>query len=290
LLFILLASSVMGYFASDGRSEGDIDMIQINWSAFSTEDFMNTSFSSFLVQKLPVVQYWDVLKGSFRSAGLIGDSVNRSINSLFLSGNSNNLIGLRGLVSTIEKKVVVRGKSRKISADLVELPMVFMHSLNAMKEVAFMHDVLRVQVQNRGTSDEISAKKTLFSNRLGPDWISPSELVFKKNLTFLEIEQLKYNYNMEKVTDAMLQAMSTLKLNKSKELLILNHQKIMQQQDVHSKALFSLQEERIASLRVMYAEEESRYLTDQIKLLESEIQLDIKLLQESAKYVVYVLF
>ena len=50
------------------------------------------------------MQYWDVLKGSFRSAGLIGDKVNLSVSEVL----GTQGFGLRGLVSQIEKARPIR--------------------------------------------------------------------------------------------------------------------------------------------------------------------------------------
>ena len=260
----------------------DDDEIRINWSAFSPEDFMNVNFSKNLILCLPVVQYWDVLKGSFRSAGLIGEKVNVSVNSV-LSKEDVEGLGLRGLVSRIDKKVVVRGKSRKMQTDVVELPMVFMHAINAMKDIAFMYEVLKIQVENRGTPIEIQKKSNYFLNRLGPEWILPSEVELRKRLNQIRLDELKYKYEIVVNSKINSQRKSVLRLNASREQMLNSHERLIEAIKLHNQGMFQVQRDRISTLRSLHLEEENANAKDQKSLLDKEFEVDIQLMRENEK-------
>ena len=264
------------------QSLSDDDEIRINWSAFSPEDFMNVNISKNLILCLPVVQYWDVLKGSFRSAGLIGEKVNVSVNSV-LSKEDVEGLGLRGLVSRIDKKVVVRGKSRKMQTDVVELPMVFMHAINAMKDIAFMYDVLKIQVENRGTPIEIQKKSSYFLNRLGPEWILPSEVELRKRLNQIRLDELKYKYEIVVNSKINSQRKSVLRLNASREQMLNSHERLIEAIKLHNQGMFQVQRDRISTLRSLHLEEENANAKDQKSLLDKEFEVDIQLLRENEK-------
>ena len=256
--------------------------ILINWSAFTPEDFMIVNFSRTLIQCLPIVQYWDVIKGSFRSAGLLGDKVNLSVSEVLGTEHAQGL-GLRGLVSQIEKKVVVRGKARKMQTDVVELPMVFMHAANALKDIASIYDVLKVQVQNRGTPKEIQKKKDFFLSRFDPDWIVPAELLFKSNLTALRLQKLSYKHEIEILSRRKLQERSVLKINSSQAQILEVHERLLASVQLHNEAMKQLHKERLQHLRHIHLQEDNTTALEQISISQKEMHLDIELLKENDK-------
>lgn len=262
--------------------------IVINWSVFTPEDFMNVNFSRTLIQCLPVVQYWDVLKGSFRSAGLIGEKVNFSVSEVLDSGHTQ-VFGLRGLVSQIEKKVVVRGKARKMQTDVVELPMVFMHAVNAVKDIALIYDVLKVQVQNRGTPGEIQKKKEFFLSRFEPDWIKPSEVLFRSNLTALKLQELSYRQEIEILSRKQLQDRTNFKINSSRAEILKVHERLLDSIKLHNEVIKELHKERLQYLRNIHLQEDNATVLEQISVSQKELHLDITLLKENEKYLFYIL-
>lgn len=97
----------------------------INWSAFDQESSISIEESKDLISAIPIQQYWDVLKGAFRT-GIIGEKI--------IELKHRDL-----LVSHIEKKVTVKGKIRSVGTDVVELPIVFMHAINTLKDLFQTH-------------------------------------------------------------------------------------------------------------------------------------------------------
>jgi hypothetical protein len=225
------------------------------------------------------VQYWDVLKGSFRSAGLIGEKVNLSVSEVL----GTQGFGLRGLVSQIEKKVVVRGKARKMQTDVVELPMVFMHAANAIKDIASIYDVLKVQVQNRGTPGEIQKKREFFLSRFEPDWIKPSEVLFRRNLTALRLQELIYKQEIEILSRKQLQHRSRFKVNSSQAQILTVHERLLDSIRQHNEVLQQLHKERLHYLRNIHFQEDNATALEQISISQKELHLDFNLLKENEK-------
>ena len=288
LIGALIANVLRGVASLDSQNPTPIESINsgegilINWSAFTPEDFMIVNFSRNLIQCLPVVQYWDVIKGSFRSAGLLGDKVNLSVSEVLGTEHTQGL-GLRGLVSQIEKKVVVRGKARKMQTDVVELPMVFMHAANALKDIASIYDVLKVQVQNRGTPKEIQKKKDFFLSRFDPDWIVPAELLFKSNLTALRLQKLSYKHEIEILSRQKLQERSVLKINSSQAQILEVHERLLESVQLHNEVMKQLHKERLQHLRNIHLQEDNATALEQISISQKEMHLDIELLKENDK-------
>ena len=108
----------------DDSVTDDTDKI-INWSVFKQAESISLDESRSLISGIPIQQYWDVLKGAFRT-GIIGEKIQDT--------SHRNL-----LISHIEKKVTVKGKIRSVGTDVVELPIVFMHSINTLKGLFEVH-------------------------------------------------------------------------------------------------------------------------------------------------------
>lgn len=117
--FVLLVCALIGVhaFAQDGT--GNYEQT-INWEPFEIQDSCDRDGIS-MIKGLPLYQFWDVLKGSFRT-GLIGDVVFKSHPQF---------------VSVLEKKVPKVGGKLNTAADnyAIDFSALYMYSLLALQRL-----------------------------------------------------------------------------------------------------------------------------------------------------------
>ena len=99
----------------DGKVGGDT--ASIDWSPFTTQSDVNLTSSKLFIADIPVHQFWDVLKASFR-AGVMGEMVKDM---------------LPRMVSRVERRLTLSGKSSLVESYIVETSLLFMHSIGALK-------------------------------------------------------------------------------------------------------------------------------------------------------------
>jgi hypothetical protein len=104
--------------------------VSIDWTAFETQEHVSDEDSVRLIKSFPVHQYWDVIKGSFRT-GVIGDTISSSHPSF---------------VSLVEKRVQVNGKTISTQNYAVETSSLFMYSLSALRHIIKVSDRIKSDV------------------------------------------------------------------------------------------------------------------------------------------------
>jgi len=102
----------------------------INWSSFNVEEIMDQGESVELIRNIPLNQYWDVTKASYRT-GVLGDRVKQTHPQF---------------VSEIDKKVTIAGRMRTAKTFVLDASLLSMHSLVAMQALVASEQRLRGQI------------------------------------------------------------------------------------------------------------------------------------------------
>ncbi len=151
IFFFLLLTAHTGFNA---RADDQVD-----WSSFEVYSLVNGQENMDIVRKLPIQQYWDVQKGSFRS-GLIGETISNEFPQF---------------VSHVERKVVKAGRVLGADSHVVDTASLFMCSLSAVQEL------IAIEIQ-------LSAKHGAFLCS-GHDDEKYSNDSFEHSLEDLEVQQ-----------------------------------------------------------------------------------------------------
>lgn len=149
-----------------------------DWSVFNIIADVNISKSVEIVENLPVHRYWDYERGGFRT-GIIGDIVKDSFPELVTLS--------RKQISGSNEKLI-----RLVNVTVVDKPLVFMHTLVAVKYLA----QLASDFQNRlntlvAEKYDFSLKILRIANQTGTEWRTASEIRAARNNVLLKIENRK---------------------------------------------------------------------------------------------------
>ena len=142
----------------------------IDWSHFEIADEVIGIDSVAFIRDLPVHQYWDVHKGSFRT-GVIGDIISKTHPSL---------------VSSLERKTMKAGKSAMIETIVVDQLALYMHTLLAIQKIIDRHNMVSVLI-NPGGERGYDARTILFDS----ENVSLSDLALEHQT--LQMHKLRLN-------------------------------------------------------------------------------------------------
>eukprot|EP00598_Pedospumella_elongata_P004226 CAMPEP_0184974638 /NCGR_PEP_ID=MMETSP1098-20130426/6075_1 /TAXON_ID=89044 /ORGANISM="Spumella elongata, Strain CCAP 955/1" /LENGTH=817 /DNA_ID=CAMNT_0027497251 /DNA_START=49 /DNA_END=2502 /DNA_ORIENTATION=+ len=115
--FVFALLLLVAHAGFNARADDHVD-----WSAFEVQAMVNGQENLDIIRKLPIQQYWDVQKGSFRS-GLIGETISSEFPQF---------------VSHVERKVIKGGRVLGADSHVVDTTSLFMCSLSAAQELIRM--------------------------------------------------------------------------------------------------------------------------------------------------------
>lgn len=125
LIFLLVCGNLYGH---------------VDWSPFECLENIDGDLSLRLIKDLPIHQYWDVQKGSFRT-GIIGELLNKTLPQYVTSLNTK--VGKGSTFSSIESLVVDQAA-------------IYMHGISALRSVGnisrAVHDVVNMTATANWTS------------------------------------------------------------------------------------------------------------------------------------------
>lgn len=117
----------------------------VDWSPFEVTTTLDGEYSVDLIKALPIQQYWDVQKGSFRT-GLLGEDMNKVFPQF---------------TSFVERKVIRAGKNMGMDNHIVDTASLYMCSLSAIKQLASAGDELEMKISPyRSSSVEMSSQSS----------------------------------------------------------------------------------------------------------------------------------
>jgi hypothetical protein len=129
----------------------------IDWSPFEVVETLNPVESKDIIRQLPIQQYWDVQKGSFRT-GIIGETLNRTFPEF---------------VSSVEMKVNKGGKLVTVDNSVVDSSALFMHGLAALSYLAQLDALVQNSAQ---FSRSLYSSSASFGDILAEGFASLEEL------------------------------------------------------------------------------------------------------------------
>lgn len=133
----------------------------VDWSPFEVVTALEGKYSVNLIRSLPIQQYWDVQKGSFRT-GLLGEDMSRQFPQY---------------TSFVERKVIRAGKNMGVDNHIVDTASLYMCSLSAIQELA-------------DTGDELMMKQMMVNRSRSDNLGSPAELTESGGASLSELQVL----------------------------------------------------------------------------------------------------
>lgn len=250
-------------YSINNSGESSVDQPAVaDWDLFSSEGVVPYNESKRLILGFPITQYWDVHKKSFRT-GIIGDMIKES--------NPD-------LISDVQRKFKIHGKPQSIDTTSVELPLIFMHSFNAIKFVIELHDfVARKIADNHLLLDEVSSRLEVLKTEM--------KLAMEKDTTCKTLLNRinTSNFKTQAKRESTLFQFDDLKFQSEqrKMNLIQSHEVLSNDTMSHLVVLRNISIEKQASLREMQEDEESRQRISKIEMNQKEHQIEIDQLKSS---------
>lgn len=127
---VIKLSVLLVLIYSISSKENNYDDRTIDWTAFEVKDFVKHDDSIEFIKSLPLNQYWDASKSSFRT-GILAEKI------LHLHPK---------LVTAIDKKVTLTAKLHTVATHVVDTSLVFMHSLSALQSLIISSENLKSKI------------------------------------------------------------------------------------------------------------------------------------------------
>lgn len=176
---------------SSSSLHDNIETKLINWEPFEIQGLVNSSESIHIIKSLPLYDYWDASKNSFRT-GILGEKI---------------LNLYPDLITYIEKKITINNKVHTAGSHVVDTSMIFLYSVSAIQYLIQLSDGIENSIRIPRTiiddNSEITAKYNTLVN--GNELFSSiPELQFKKNYLIAQCDIIQKSLdliNRQKITE-----------------------------------------------------------------------------------------
>ena len=177
--------------SSSSLHDNNIETKLINWEPFEIQGLVNSSESIHFIKSLPLYDYWDASKNSFRT-GILGEKI------LSLYPN---------LITYIEKKITINNKVHTAGSHVVDTSIIFLYSVSAIQYLIQLSDEIENSIRIPRTiiddNSEITAKYNTLVN--GNELFSSiPELQFKKKYLIAQCDIIQKSLdliNRQKITE-----------------------------------------------------------------------------------------
>ncbi len=262
--------SIWGLFSLHHHEVSGLNALDTaDWSYFEGVNEIDGQHSASLIRSLATHQYWDVLKGVYRT-GMLGESL---------------LPAHPELVSRLEKKLTVGAgsKDHKVDSLVVDTSTVFAFGLAALKNLCFYASELSINLiayekrKHDKTSDKHHKIRNLMSKE---DLAVEMEILQLRLATLTQLVQSKHEKLSLKYANLDFRAngshINHLELHETL-------QRDKRQQQVVSQQLAA---ERVRLLLTAYQETEDSVVASERDILQKEFAAEVKLLESDGDVIV----
>lgn len=240
----------------------NIETKLINWEPFEIQGLVNSSESIDFIKSLPLYDYWDASKNSFRT-GILGEKI------LNLYPN---------LITYIEKKITINNKVYTAGSHVVDTSIIFLYSVSAIQYLIQISDEIenkiRIPTTTIDDNSEITAKYNTLVNG-NESFSSIPELQFKKNYLIAQCDIIQKSIdliNKQKITEL---EKIRYKSNLKKQVKLSIHDTIIHDLYEHHNRTSMLNRVKLQELSEIAYEMEQKKLAYEQELIRHKYKEDI---------------
>lgn len=240
----------------------NIETKLINWEPFEIQGLVNSSESIDFIKSLPLYDYWDASKNSFRT-GILGEKI------LNLYPN---------LITYIEKKITINNKVYTAGSHVVDTSIIFLYSVSAIQYLIQISDEIenkiRIPTTTIDDNSEITAKYNTLVNG-NESFSSIPELQFKKNYLIAQCDIIQKSIdliNKQKITEL---EKIRYKSNLNKQVKLSIHDTIIHDLYEHHNRTSMLNRVKLQELSEIAYEMEQKKLAYEQELIRHKYKEDI---------------
>jgi hypothetical protein len=240
----------------------NIETKLINWEPFEIQGLVNSSESIDFIKSLPLYDYWDASKNSFRT-GILGEKI------LNLYPN---------LITYIEKKITINNKVYTAGSHVVDTSIIFLYSVSAIQYLIQISDEIenkiRIPTTTIDDNSEITAKYNTLVNG-NESFSSIPELQFKKNYLIAQCDIIQKSIdliNKQKITEL---EKIRYKSNLNKQVKLSIHDTIIHDLYEHHNRTSILNRVKLQELSEIAYEMEQKKLAYEQELIRHKYKEDI---------------
>ena len=244
----------------------NIETKLINWEPFEIQGLVNSSESIDFIKSLPMYDYWDASKNSFRT-GILGEKI------LHLYPN---------LITYIEKKLTINNKVHTAGSHVVDTSVIFLYSVSAIQHLIQISDEIESKISIPTTiiddNSEITAKYNVLVKG-NESFSSIPELQFKKEYLIAQCDIIQKSIDLiqkQKITEL---EKIKYKSNLKKQIKLSIHDTIIHDLSEHHNRTSVLNRMKLQELSTIAYEMEQKKLTYEQELIRYKYKEDIMKLE-----------
>ena len=252
-----------------------------NWDSYIIGDLLNENDSVDIIRNIPIVIYFDVYKGSYRT-GIIDSNVEKLYPDLIIK---------------VDRKITKRTIPVMIEVNIIDASKFYMHFILTLKVVNNIIENLEKQVNSllhniTHFHEKVINLTSLIDNNNNNNthiWYHSSNIIEEINTIKLQLSilQLQSNYNIKQW---YIQNQTRITINRlqytSQDLL---HTHILQHIQTHEDNIYNIEYERINTLDILYHTYIQKEHTFLLEHIQTEHSIEYNKLNNSINNMLYTI-
>ena len=278
---MLLVLVLLCYLFLASSSESNNNCSNTNWDSYIIGDLLNENDSVDIIRNIPIVIYFDVYKGNYRT-GIIDSNIEKLYPDLIIK---------------VDRKITKRTIPVMIEVNIIDASKFYMHFILTLKVVNNIIENLEKRVNSLLYNitqfyDKVINLTSLIDNNNNKThiyWYHSNNIIEEINIIKLQLSilQLQSNYNIQQW---YIQNQTRITINRlqytSQDLL---HTHLLQHIQTHEDNIYNIEYERIHNLDILYhtyIQKEHTFLLEQIQ---SEHAIEYNKLNNSINNMLYTI-
>ena len=278
---MLLVLVLLCYLFLASSSESNNNCSNTNWDSYIIGDLLNENDSVDIIRNIPIVIYFDVYKGNYRT-GIIDSNIEKLYPDLIIK---------------VDRKITKRTIPVMIEVNIIDASKFYMHFILTLKVVNNIIENLEKRVNSLLYNitqfyDKVINLTSLIDNNNNKThiyWYHSNNIIEEINIIELQLSilQLQSNYNIQQW---YIQNQTRITINRlqytSQDLL---HTHLLQHIQTHEDNIYNIEYERIHNLDILYhtyIQKEHTFLLEQIQ---SEHAIEYNKLNNSINNMLYTI-